>query len=155
MSEPVDPPDAVNPPISFAVPISREEWEQDAEPGQTYEDYLRDVGRNFVVCTHHYDDKLFRTTKREQHQREHIEIRSPMTLAQRIVLVLYCLLVVYCCVWVPWHVRLPEVGEVQLGSRWLWTVDSGGPDISAIGLRLLAATALGVAAFLMAGKRKS
>jgi len=75
-----------------------------------------------------------------------------MNRSQRIVAVLYCLLVVYCCVWVPWHVKLPEVGEVQLGSRWLWSVDSGGPDVAAIALRLLAATALGVAAFLLAGK---
>jgi hypothetical protein len=73
-----------------------------------------------------------------------------MTRSQRIVVVLYCLLVVYCCTWVPWHiVGHPRVGEIQLGSRWLWTVDSGGPNLAGISLRLLAGTALAVAAFLL------
>ena len=75
-----------------------------------------------------------------------------MNRAQRIVIVVYCLLVVYCCVWVPWRVTLSSVGEVQAGCRWLWTRDVGGPNVVAIALRLLASTALGVAAFLLAGK---
>jgi hypothetical protein len=75
-----------------------------------------------------------------------------MNRAQRIIIVLYCLLVVYCCVWVPWHITLSTVGEVQAGYKWLWTVNPGGPNMAAISLRLLASTALGIAAYLLAGK---
>jgi hypothetical protein len=84
-----------------------------------------------------------------------------MTRSQRIVVVLYCLLVVYCCVWVPWHVVGPE-DNYQLGYGWIWGPangeggqGNGGPDITAIALRLLAATALATAAFLLAGKWRS
>lgn len=75
-----------------------------------------------------------------------------MNRAQRIVVVLYCLLVVYCCVWVPWHSITPEAGETQLGYTWLWRVDWGGPNHATIAVRIVAATALGVAVFLIAGK---
>jgi hypothetical protein len=79
-----------------------------------------------------------------------------MTRAQRIVAVLYCLLVVYCCVWVPWHAGLSEVVDIPLGYDWIWSgQDEGSPDLSRIALRLLAATALGAAAFLFAGKWKA
>ena len=46
-------------PNSFAVPLSREEWERDfdlyvelglAKPGETYEEYLRALSRDFIVC---------------------------------------------------------------------------------------------------------
>ncbi|MFZ0535554.1 MAG: hypothetical protein WAM47_01765 [Candidatus Sulfotelmatobacter sp.] len=37
-----------------------------------------------------------------------------MTRAQRAVLVLYCLLVAYCCVWVPWQFTARGV-DYQLG----------------------------------------
>ena len=46
-------------PNSFAVPISREEWKRDldlhvkmglAKPGETYEDYIRELARDFIVC---------------------------------------------------------------------------------------------------------
>jgi hypothetical protein len=75
-----------------------------------------------------------------------------MTRAQRIVAVLYCLTVAYCCLWVPWHVAVPVSagGELQLGYRWLWNVDSGGPDMAAIALRIIATTALAAAVFLLA-----
>ncbi len=127
-----------------------------------------------------------------------------MTRSQRIVAVLYCLLVVYCCVWVPWVFLQPwpsgQPFKVQQGYDWIWSVGcekptaanapagftepventgpaskteprfevvdapppspchgfkNGGPDVSAIALRLFAATALGTAAFLVAGKWKS
>ena len=80
-----------------------------------------------------------------------------MTPLQRIVVVLYCLLVAYCCLWVPWHVTgLAAVGQVQLGYGWIWhpADPSGGPDVAAITLRLLAVTGLGAAVFLLAGKWK-
>ena len=80
-----------------------------------------------------------------------------MNRSQRIVLVLYCLLVVYCCVWVPWHIRSPR--EWRSGYGWLWAgplsteVFPGHgpyhtPDLPIIGLRLLASTALAGAAFV-------
>ncbi|HMB82525.1 MAG TPA: hypothetical protein VKI40_00595 [Terriglobales bacterium] len=124
-----------------------------------------------------------------------------MTRAQRIVTVLYCLLVVYCCVWVPWLSIMPmenaQSVKEQEGYDWVWSVGCeapttnrsatapvenakpandtsppqyevvdapppspchgfkvGEPDMMAISLRLLAVTALGVAAFLLAGKWK-
>jgi len=118
-----------------------------------------------------------------------------MTRAQRIVSILYCLLVACCCIWVPWHsisvvtgpnAVIPEenekrVTDVRLGYDWVWTrqgpafkLDESGssyagesntiilrlhqsatPNLVIIALSLLAATALGSAAFLLAGKWRS
>jgi hypothetical protein len=81
-----------------------------------------------------------------------------MTRAQRIVATLYCLLVVYCCVWIPHHVYSPELGDVHLGYDWLWAGPEnslGQPEMAAIALRLVAATALATAAFLLAKKSKA
>jgi hypothetical protein len=79
-----------------------------------------------------------------------------MTRAQRITFVVYCLLVVYCCVWVPWHVDLRTRNDVRLGYTWIWSgPDRGALDTAAITLRLVAATALGAAAFLLARKWKA
>lgn len=75
-----------------------------------------------------------------------------MTKAQRIVLIVYCLLVLYCCVWVPWHFVPPDQVQVRAGYAWLWIGPAEGegasPDLPIIGLRLLAATALASAAFV-------
>ena len=123
-----------------------------------------------------------------------------MNRPQRIVAVLYCLLVVYCCVWIPWHAtavlveedetaksRKTTVLDIRLGYAWLWSQagppiqheeelkagdprfldvltrgairilqqESETPDMVIIALRLVAATALGAAAFLLAAKWKS
>jgi hypothetical protein len=121
-----------------------------------------------------------------------------MNQPQRIVAVLYCVLIVYCCVWVPWHAtavlveedeaaksRKTTVLDVRLGSAWVWSQTgppiqyegenlkaddphfldvikrdgvrmrqqaSETPDMVIIALRLVAATAIGVAAFLAAAK---
>lgn len=92
-----------------------------------------------------------------------------MNQTQRIVLIAYCLLVVYCCVWVPWQFAsqpnyLPEGHYLpyRYGYGWLWA----GPDravgfvgpyatpiFSIIVLRLVAATALGGALFLGVTRR--
>jgi hypothetical protein len=84
-----------------------------------------------------------------------------MTRAQRIVAVLYCLLVVYCCVWIPWHAIVPDVGDIPLNYHLLWSDPmfwaeqmSSSPDLVRIALRLLVATALGGAAFLITGRWK-
>ncbi len=43
-----------------------------------------------------------------------------MNRAQRLVLILYCLLLAYCCVWVPWHL-VQGPNSVRSGYGWLWT----------------------------------
>jgi len=45
-----------------------------------------------------------------------------MTRAQRVVGVVYCLLLAYCCVWIPWHVRLryPAGAYERVGYGWFW-----------------------------------
>lgn len=46
-----------------------------------------------------------------------------MNRTQRVVLVVYCLLLAYCCVWIPWHVKHPgRYGDefIRLGYGWLW-----------------------------------
>jgi len=81
-----------------------------------------------------------------------------MNRAQRIVLILYCLLIVYCCLWVPWHVIEQTGISARIGYGWLWIGPSVGyapyasPDLAVIVLRLIAATALAGAAFLGAHK---
>jgi hypothetical protein len=89
-----------------------------------------------------------------------------MSKAQRVTLTLCCLLVVYCCVWVPWHRHISATHEVwyaddfrRLGYGWLWAGPDGAdeealyasPDLVLIGLRLLASTALAACGFLIAG----
>jgi len=84
-----------------------------------------------------------------------------MTQPQRVVLVVYCLLVVYCCVWVPWHLVQGSDRLRMTGYGWVWsgppTTEISPmlttPDLSIIGLRLLAATALGAAGFLLATRK--
>jgi hypothetical protein len=94
---------------------------------------------------------------------------NQMNRAQRIVLVLYFLTLAYCCLWIPWcaQVHLPPdssiyrfSGYTRAGYGWLWAGSSGyryplqaGPDVALIQLRILAVTAIAVAAFLLAGMR--
>lgn len=90
-----------------------------------------------------------------------------MNRAPRIVLVLYCLCVLYCCLWVPWFVEMGAVGRLpthlRVGYGWLWVgpqaspypAASTSPDLCLIVLRLVAATAIGGAAFFLVGLRKS
>jgi hypothetical protein len=92
-----------------------------------------------------------------------------MNRAQRFVLILYCLLVVGCCTWVPWH--YPQTSNHQDEYRWnygwLWLGPKdpyydpnpasyapkvspydrlASPNLPIIALELLAATALAGAA---------
>jgi len=83
---------------------------------------------------------------------------ATMNHPQRIVLVLYCLLLVYCCLWIPFHVQtyrqgVGSTGYYRMGYAWLWIGPDryATPDVSLIVLRLVAATALSSAAFLLAG----
>jgi hypothetical protein len=83
-----------------------------------------------------------------------------MNKAQRIVLILYCLLLVYCCVWIPWRFGQPD-DYLRVGYGWLWAgpVEAdpllAAPELPLIFLRIAAATALSAAAFLLAGLWKS
>ena len=107
-----------------------------------------------------------------------------MNRAQRIVLILYCLLLAYCCLWIPWHVQRGSrfaTTYVRSGYGWLWTgpkqycpppsehtaqlcnideripeYDSdASPDLQLMTLRFVAVTAVSIAAFLVGGLWKS
>ena len=113
-----------------------------------------------------------------------------MNRAQRLVLILYCLLLVYCCVWIPWCISNRNVVCERVGYGWLWagpsqnatifdriveateapipppppgitldnpeqTWERARPDLELMALRLLAATLICGAAFLMAGMFRS
>lgn len=103
-----------------------------------------------------------------------------MTRTQRVVLVVYCLLVAYCCAWIPWHVTFvaesqssvgdestpPFQGEKIIRSRtvysFIWNAPSDGnlrwiptPAIDLILLRVVAVTAACSAAFFLVGLWKS
>ena len=97
---------------------------------------------------------------------------AAMNRAQRLVLVLYCLLLAYCCLWIPWHVQRSSrfaTTYVRSGYGWLWAGpkdycppppsdhsaylceidtpkpaydENAIPDLELLGLRLLASTAV-------------
>jgi hypothetical protein len=80
-----------------------------------------------------------------------------MNKAQRFVLILYCLLLAYCCAWIPWH---SGNDYIRLGYGWLWSGPSNlgertsalaTPDLAVIFLRILTATSISAAAFLIVG----
>jgi len=81
-----------------------------------------------------------------------------VTRAQRIVAVLYCVLIVYCGVWLPWHWSVAgEMEDVKEGYALVWNGPPEGygvPDMAAVAARVLAATGLCAAAFLLAGRWK-
>jgi hypothetical protein len=77
--------------------------------------------------------------------------------SQRVVLLLYCLLVTYCSIRIPW---ISGVGNqaVREGYSWLWSPPEPSldfPDFSIIGLEVVAVTSIAVSAFLLAGKWKA
>jgi hypothetical protein len=107
-----------------------------------------------------------------------------MKQAQRVVLILYCLSLAYCCTWIPWHVkrRYPEGAYNRAGYGWVWAGpyrspdvvynppvrSSNGleilgevdldpspldaiPDLPRIALRIVTATSLSLALFLIVG----
>lgn len=75
---------------------------------------------------------------------------------QRVVLVLYCLFVAYCCVWVPWRVLFSAGDQYRAGYGLLWVGPAGDqidpfatrPDFPIIALRVIAVTFIAGAAFL-------
>jgi hypothetical protein len=86
-------------------------------------------------------------------------------------LTLYCILLLYCCLWIPWRVQWQYptdvthlAGPYRVGYGWLWAGPDifhgyprgdmntyATPDIPVILLRFLAATSIGAAAMLAAG----
>jgi hypothetical protein len=81
-----------------------------------------------------------------------------MNRPQRVVLIAYGVLLAYCCIWVPRHVKSIRERERRSGYGWLWAGPSSTevlagygqyhtPDLPIIGLRLLAVTAIAGAAF--------
>jgi hypothetical protein len=92
-----------------------------------------------------------------------------MNRVQRIVVVLYGVLLVYCCVWIPWRLQIHSVPERsrptyhRLGYGWLWSGPAhdyyaalATPDVRLIELRLIVATSVATAAFILSGiSRKS
>jgi hypothetical protein len=78
---------------------------------------------------------------------------------QRIVLALYCLLLLYCCVWIPWYIGRPD-DYLRAGYGWVWAGPSkvgplAAPDLPLIFLRIMAATSISAAVFLLTGLWKS
>jgi hypothetical protein len=81
-----------------------------------------------------------------------------MNRLSRVILVLYCLCLAYCTIWIPW--RNPPGGHepyIRLGYGFLWVgpKDSSSfydwfatPDIPVIVLRVFALTAIAAAALI-------
>jgi hypothetical protein len=110
---------------------------------------------------------------------------SAVNRAHRVVLVLYCSLLVYCCVWIPWCISNRYVVCERVGYGWVWagpsrnatifdritkaaiplppagftleslepTWERARPDLELIILRLIAATGIGAALFVLAGMK--
>lgn len=88
-----------------------------------------------------------------------------MNPMQRIVLAIYCFLLAYCCIWIPWRVTFTGsgVGHSVLYS-FVWAVPDGGyapgytvavPEMHLIFLRVLALTAVAGGAFIITSAFKS
>jgi hypothetical protein len=90
--------------------------------------------------------------------------------AQRIVLILYCLLLAYCCLWIPWHIQLHLPSDsyrpsayVRVGYGWLWVGPNNpdalnpypsadaAPDLPLLQLRIVALSSIAAAGFLLSG----
>ena len=96
-------------------------------------------------------------------------LSEAMNQAQRIVFILYFLLLTYCCVWIPWRFQIhspsdsyrPD-GYYRTGYGWSWVgprnpqsrrYDSSyaAPDMPLIQLRIVAVTSIAAGGFLLSG----
>jgi hypothetical protein len=86
-----------------------------------------------------------------------------MSKPQRIVLVIYCFLLAYCCVWIPWHVTLGYARtNVDVIYSFVWAAPNFGfvraysarPAMQLIFLRIVAITAVAGAVFVIVGTFK-
>jgi hypothetical protein len=81
---------------------------------------------------------------------------------------LYCLLLVYSSIWIPWHRHVSATiphwyagNYIRLGYGWLWAGPRNGgpdalyatPDLALVVLRMIASTAVGAAAYFLTGTR--
>jgi hypothetical protein len=83
-----------------------------------------------------------------------------MNRAQRIIVAIYCLLLAYCCIWIPWRetTTLPsgrKYDDVFYSLVWV-APDTYGrcaavPEIKLIILRVVALTAVSAAVFVLSG----
>lgn len=79
-----------------------------------------------------------------------------MSKAQRIAVAVYCLLVAYCCLWVPWRVSFPEGAQYRAGYGLLWIGPLNAhldpfatrPDFPIIALRIIAVSFISAVVFL-------
>jgi len=84
-----------------------------------------------------------------------------MNRTQRVFLVIYCLLLAYCCIWVPWRETITIGGQRKVdyvASSLVWAAPNtyqlgyaAVPDMHLILLRIVALTAITSAAFMIAG----
>ena len=93
-----------------------------------------------------------------------------MNRAQRIVLILYFLLLTYCCVWIPWRFQIHSpsdnsgpAGYYRTGYGWSWIGPNNNsqsrrygssyaaPDMPLIQLRIVAVTSIAAGGFLLSG----
>ena len=98
-----------------------------------------------------------------------------ITRPQRIIFIVYCFVLVYCCIWIPWSIPYRNSPPQRVGYGWLWAGpavvsvpsppsgikldyeppwDRARPDLELIGFRLLAVSALSAAASLLVGIRR-
>jgi hypothetical protein len=45
---------------------------------------------------------------------------------QRIVVIVYCVLLAYCCLWIPWHLVQGQ-DNIRAGYGWLWRGPQNAP----------------------------
>lgn len=73
-----------------------------------------------------------------------------LSTTQRVILILYCAALAYCCLWIPKRSGTSQLTILDYG--WLWEQERfGAPDVLAIILRMVFVSALAGAAFLIAG----
>ena len=83
--------------------------------------------------------------------------RLSISTSQKLIPILYALTLAWLCAWVPYERRWHSDGETfrqPLGSAWVWRSLGYPPaeiDMPQIRLKMIAATALGIAALLIAG----
>jgi hypothetical protein len=77
-----------------------------------------------------------------------------MNKPQRVILAIYCLLLAYCCVWIPWRVTVTagkrQLTDVVYSLVWVVPDLSAVPDLKLIFLRIVALTAISAAAVITA-----
>ena len=78
-----------------------------------------------------------------------------MTNPQKIVLVVYFLLLAGCCFYVPWVATIEGIQNAPVGYSWIWAqpLTPAVPALRVIAVTIMAVTALSGAAFVLAGLR--